>query len=239
MSIDRATLMAYADGELDEPRRSEVAQAIAGDPALAGQLADETALRQKLQAHFAAVEEEPLPAAWSAMIAAEAGTGDKVVTLDAARDARNQRLSLRGWGAGLAIAASLAFGLVLGVQLAGGGPVAEKDGVIIASGNLARTLDTQLASAQDGAQTRILASFRRKSGDYCRVFAGQSLAGIACREEPGWKLERLFAEKGAGTSEYRQAGSTEAELMASAQDMTTNEPLDAAQEAAARVRGWR
>src|SRR3546814_6397555 len=74
---------------------------------------------------------------------------------------------LQRWGSGLAIAASLVLGLMLGTQIHSGGAIAERNGALMASGALARGLDTRLASADaDSGGLRILASFQRAGGDY-------------------------------------------------------------------------
>jgi anti-sigma-K factor RskA len=243
MNVDRETLMAYADGELDEVMRRRVEQAIAADPELARQLDAERALRARLQAHFAPVADEPVPEAWKNMIAAARAdavpAAGNVASLDVARAKRSMRLALPRRGVGFAIAASLALGVALGTQLRQDGPVVLREGRLQASAELASALDTQLASQHGERGLRMLATFRRASGDYCRVFSGDAVAGVACREGRAWKLERVLPGGADGRGDYRQAGSAEAELMAAAQEMAAGDPLDAAQEAAARDRGWR
>lgn len=160
-----------------------------------------------------------------------------------ARAAKTARAALSGsarnWGTGAAIAASLVLGLILGSQFADRGVVTERDGALVASGALAKALETQLASASPDAETlRILASFQRSGGDFCRVFDGGGTAGIACKHKGRWTLERTAASGSHDAGEYRQAGSAQGELMAAAQEMAVGEPLDAAQERAAQAKGW-
>lgn len=138
-----------------------------------------------------------------------------------------------------AIAASLVLGLMLGSQLHREGPVTHTRAGLAASGSLARTLDRQLASAGDVDGLRMLASFRRQGGDYCRVFAGTATSGIACRRDGTWLLERTMAGGGGPSSDYRQAGSVQGDMLAAAQDMMRGDPLDAAQERAVIEKGWR
>jgi hypothetical protein len=146
----------------------------------------------------------------------------------------------RNWGTGAAIAASLVLGMVLGSQFADRGVVTERDGALVASGALAKGLETQLASAGANAGTlRMLASFRRGGGDFCRVFDGGGTAGIACKHKGRWTLERTAASGSRDAGEYRQAGSAQGELLTVAQELAAGEPLDAAQERAARANGWR
>ncbi|WP_067734873.1 hypothetical protein [Novosphingobium naphthalenivorans] len=246
MSVTPEELMAYADGELPAADAARVAAAIAADPALAQRLAAERRLREALQGHLNPVAEEPVPDALAAMIAAAVQEDErKVVSLAAARAEREsgtesgKRPFMQRWGSGMAIAASLVLGLMLGTQLQPGGPVAEKNGALVASGRLAKGLENQLASAQGGnGPLRILVSFQRKGGDYCRVFENGTAAGIACKEDGDWMLERVIASGQRQTGEYRQAGSPESALLAAAQDMAAGDPLDAAAEKAVRSKAW-
>lgn len=146
----------------------------------------------------------------------------------------------RNLGMGAAIAASLVLGLALGTQFVGRGAVTERDGALVASGGLAKGLDTQLASAGgSAAPLRILTSFRRKDGDFCRVFDAGRTAGIACKDDGRWLLERTVAGGAHEAGEYRQAGSAQEDLMTAAQEMAAGEPLDAAQERTAQAQDWR
>ena len=235
MSVTPELLEAYADGELGADEAHAVEAALARDPALQARLNAMRAVGDRLQAHFAEQAKEPLPEHWQAMIAAAASEGDKVVSVDAARNAR--RLPL--WGAGMAIAASLVLGVALGTQLGGSGPLEIGNGRIAASAQLAAALDTQLAADQEGAEISMLASFERDGGGYCRVFSSPDYAGLACREPDAWRIERLVPGTPSATGQYQQAGSPLAGLLAEAQDMSTGEALDTEGEAAAQAKGWR
>ena len=130
------------------------------------------------------------------------------------------------WFAGPALAASLA----LAVFWPRGGHV---------EGPLAEALDNQLVASQaTDADARILLSFRNSEGTYCRAFSASSQAGIACHDETGWVLAESVRATAEQTGEYRQAGSA-AEIMERAQAMAAGPALDAAQEQAAKARGWR
>ena len=241
MSIDHETLMAYADGELDETARLSVERAILADPDLARKLDTAITLRENLRQHFAPLMAAPVPDQWTAMIrdiaeekpVADAGT---VVNMDAVRAMRGRGIY---WGAGLAIAASLAIGVLVGTQMAGQGRLTEQNGALIASASLAHALDTQLAANQEPTGLRMLVSFQTEAGQYCRAFTDASLSGIACKAGDVWKIDRVLAGSAAWQSEYRQAGSVEMELMAAAQNMADGDPLDAQGETDARSKGWR
>lgn len=228
--IDEAMLIAWVDGELDEVTRRRVDRAVAEDPALAERLEMHRRLRERLSGHYAPVEAEPVPAGLRALLEGNA----KVVPL-----VRPAAPRWRHWGTGGAIAASLLLGLGIG-HLSGGpeGPVAVEKGAMVARGELASALETQLASAQEDAPIHIGLSFRRKGGGWCRSFEGQAVSGVACREGEGWQVQQLVPGAGQQTA-YRQASSGDARIMATVDALIDGAPLDAAQEKAAKDKKWR
>ena len=249
MSVTREELAAFADGELAPARQAEVAAAVAADPELAAQLAAHRALRERLGAHFAPIVEAPVPERLASLLGPREGWDlvqqgaeptardpslrwGSVIDFDAAREKRGRARTLPRWTwfAGPALAASLALAVFI--------PRGAGDGY--ASGDLAETLDGQLVAAQSAdAPTRILLSFRDESGAYCRAFAGEAQSGIACRDDAGWRLIEEAAGAGVQDSEYRMAGAPAAEVLERAQALAAGPALDAAQEHAARTRGWR
>jgi len=247
MSVSREEIMAYVDGELDETARAKVTLAALSDLDLADAIARERALRERLQGHFASVAAEPVPPAWEAMIRAPSEPAPVIDLAQVRRQKAAQAkaaqpkvaLSRQKWFGG-AMAAALVLGLFVGGQMMRReGPITEKNGALLASGDLAKALDTQLASAQDGASTRMIATFRNGDGSLCRAFSGASASGIACHGEDGWRMQHVLPGTAAQSSAYRQAGSADAELMTLAQNMAAGAPLDAAQEKAAKAKGWR
>lgn len=257
MSVTDEELMAYVDGELPAHEAQRIAAVVSADPSLGARVDAEKRLRAMLRGHLDPVTDEPVPEELTLLIAAAAADQTEremtdaaqphtegVVDLAAARAKRNlgAHLAHKAWSGqwrlGTAIAASLVLGLVIGTQLSGGGDVVDREGRLVASGSLAKDLDTRLASSQEG-DLRIVTSFQRKDGDYCRVYAASASSGIACKEEGRWILERTVGGQSAQAGEYRQAGSAQQDLMAAAQDMAEGEPLSAAQEGAAVERGWK
>ena len=228
--IDEAMLIAWVDGELDEVTRRRVDRAVAEDPALAERLAMHRRLRERLAGHYAPIEKEPLPSAMRTLLEDSAKISPLI---------RPAVPRWRNWGMGGAIAASLVLGLGIG-HLASGpaGPVAVRNGAIVARGELASALDSQLASAQEGAAVRIGLSFQQKGGGWCRSFEGQAGSGVACRMGRDWQIQQLQPGS-VGSTAYRQASSSDPRIMATVEDLIEGSPADAAQEAAARARGWR
>lgn len=244
MTIEPEMLMAYADGELDAVTAKRVEKAVAADPALAEQVEKHRALKAKLRAHFDPLAAEPAPDRLAAMLRKPAD----VVDLGAARQAREVKEAKKAkaarpvaananwWRNFGAVAAALVVGIALGVTsrsgLSGGSSIAAEGSQLVAQGQMAKALDTQLAS-KDGL---VRLSFRNAEGQYCRVFEAGRQSGVACRQTEGWAIRSYRAGGAAATGEYRQAGS--AAVMAAAQEMMAGEPLDEAAEKAAVARGW-
>jgi len=229
MAIDDEMLMAFLDGELDEVRRARVERALGEDPELRARLEVQRRLRERLAAHYGPVAEEEVPERFRRMLETE------TVDLSAARARRARPL----WRSYAALAATLLLGLLLGRGLAPSLPIAVEDGAMVARGDLALALDTQLASAPPaGAGTRIGVTFARAGGSLCRTFERVELAGLACREGGDWRLVVTAAGGESGRSEYRQAGSGSAPVLEAAQELMAGEPLDAQAERRARDSGW-
>lgn len=233
MAIDDETLIAFADGELDESRRAAVAEALLADPALRARLDAQRRLRARLAAHYAPAAEEPLPERLTALLTR--GDDGGVADLAAGR----QRRARPVWANFAAIAATLMIGLFAGTMIPrGSGPVAVEGGAMIARGDLADALETQLAAQGSDGPHRIGLSFEAADGRLCRTFEGDAMSGLACRGGEGWQLVMTAAGAGA-RSEYRQASSGNALVMQAAQELMAGEPLDAAGERQAREAGWR
>ena len=229
--IDEAKLIAWIDGELDDVTRRRVDRAVADDPALAKRLEMHRRLRERVSAHYAPIAGQPVPSAMEVRLRETA----KVAPMP-----QRSASSWRHWGIGGAIAASLLLGVAVGQWTkATDGPVLMREGAMFAGGDLKSALDTQLASAQEGASIRIGLSFRRKQGAaWCRSFDGDAMAGVACREGEGWRIEQLLPGDGERTA-YRQAASTDPRIMATVADLMAGDPVDARDEAAAKASGWR
>lgn len=229
MTVTPEQLAAYADGELDQLTAARVLRAVEANPELAQELAKLTALRSILAARFDPVMAEPVPARLTDPIEQAA----KVVSLAEVRAARQSiwnRPQFR-FGAGAAIAASL----VVAVLIGGGGGTPQG----YADNQLAAALDSSLSgqTAPDG--TRLLISFRDGNGAACRGYAAKGTSGIACHDAQGWKLKVLGTGGEKQTTQYQQAGSAEAAVMAAAQDLAAGPAFDAAQEQAAARAGWK
>ncbi|MDE2436602.1 MAG: hypothetical protein KGM49_10110 [Sphingomonadales bacterium] len=232
MTISPEMLAAYADGELDQLSAARVERALGDDPDLARQLEALLALKDKLNAHFAPILDQPVPEQITAPIADAA----KVVDLSAVRAARQrwfERPALRYGGGAIAAALALVLVLVMTVNRTGDGAPG------MAGEELARALDSQRSGVVGPGGTKVLLSFRDHGGALCRGYAEKAGSGIACREDSGWHIRTHGANASAEQGAYRQAGSADAAVMAAAQDMAGGPALDADEEAKAIAAGWK
>ena len=227
---DDEMLMAYADGELDAAARDEVEAAIAADPALRARVEAHRELRRQVLGAYAGAAEEPVPDRLVAMLQPA-----PVIDLAAARTRRTPRV-WPAWSNWAAIAATLVVGVLAGRMTEPSPPIAARGGALVAQGELARTLDTELASVSGAVGL----SFRNRDGDYCRTFRSGGVAGLACRDADGWGVRMATTAGPAVAGDYRMAGSeTPTEVLRAVEATIAGAPLDAAAEAAARARGWR
>ncbi len=230
MTIEPELLMAYADDALDPLTAKRVERAVAADPALAEEVARHRRLRAKLGAAYAPIMDDPVPDRLAAMLTSN------VVQMPR-RQPRSSRVSAV-WRSAAAMAACLVVGVLVGRGVQLEGPVTATDHGLYAAGSLAKALDDQASGT--GGPVRIAVSFRAQDNGFCRVFQSAEADGIACRDPKGWALRRTMpgSTPGAGTG-YVQAGSSDAELMAAAQNMMADMPLDAAGEKKAIASHWR
>ena len=247
MTFSDDILMAYADGELEEPQRSLVDAAVRADPALAAIVERHRTLRAQVFGAFAGVLDEPLPARL------DPAAASKVLSLDAARTARARPAAApapvpaaqRVWPRWGALAATLVLGVLAGSRWFagdGGGAFvgADAEGRLVARGPLAGALSRQLASdPAPNSPVRIGVSFATREGGFCRSFSVGASAGLACRDGETWRIP-VLSEKTAVKGAYRQAASPAPEAVLDAIDeRIAGTTMNAATERAARERGWR
>ena len=249
MNYPDEILMAYADGALQEPTRSEVERAVRADPTLAAIVERHRAQRREVVTAFAGVLDEPAPrhpqpAAPGKVLSFEAARTARA--RDAAPPAAPQRSAWPRWGA---LTAALVLGVLAGSLWFDGSSgdgsmvTADADGRLVARGQLASALWRQLAS--DPAPTspvRMGVSFASRDGGYCRSFRVGVSAGLACRDGDTWRIPVLSESRDirATRGEYRQAAGATPEAVLDAIDKRiTGTTLNAAAERTARTRGWK
>jgi len=240
MNYDDETLMAYADGELDDAQRADIASAIERDPALAHRVQKHRALRSQVAGAFAPVIDEPVP---ERLLEAARSAGGETRAQSMTFTQRQPRTA-RIWGTPqwLAMAASLVVGVILAWQwLTPGSPaMTVRGGALLASGELARALDAQRASTQSEANpVQIGITLLSREGDYCRSFMLREggTAGLACRVDAGWRIEVTAAAE-LSDGGMRQAASPPPAVLRVIEARIAGEPLDAAGEEQALRDRW-
>ena len=240
MKFPAETLMAYADGELDDETRRAVEAEMAVDPQVAQEIERHRAMRADVSGAFAGVLDEPVP---DRLLRAAKKAGPK------SSQTTGQPRRPWSWPEWTSIAASLLIGVLAGramLQQPGaerGLIVAGLDGRVIAGGALSQALSEQLSS-QDGTDIDIGLSFRAKSGEYCRTFGARGanpIVGFACRDAEAWRVDMLStAPRTEAGSNYRMASTQlPAPVVQAIAERMQGEALDADEEAMARQRRWR
>ena len=235
--VNDETFFAWLDGELDGHEAARGEAEVAADPRLSAMAAEHRAMQASLKGAFDEVIAAPMPE----RLAAAARTPPQAQVIDFA-EARKKRdrawPSVAQWSA---MAATLAIGVLIGnlaPQARQASPVEVQGGKIYAASALNEALSTQLASAPRG-DLRIGVTYRDQSGAVCRSFTDPSSSGLACREGKGWRVRGLFAAPEGQGGSYRMAAGMDPNLAALVDSTMAGEPFDAAQEKAARDKGWR
>lgn len=234
---DDEKFFAWLDGELTGDEREAMAAKVASDPQLAKLAEQHRALAGRLNSAFDSVAEAPVPNRLADSIRE---SRHRVIDFGAASRERRKAswLPVPQW---LALAATLVLGVGIGtfVRQPSGSPVELQDGRIYAAAALGHALDSELASAPGNGDIRVGLTFRDDKGSLCRSFSGSAASGLACRQGGHWQLRGLFAAPEGQGDTYRMAAGMDPNLAALVDSTMAGEPFDAAQEKAARDRGWR
>ena len=227
-------LMAFADGELEEPSAAAVAKAMAEDPAVAKRIMDFQQSRRLTRSAFSAVLMPDVPpqlrAAVSAQVKAYEPTGRTSADPDS-KPPRSERLTRRPEFVQWALAASIAaIGLALG-YVAGSWGAPEAGGLMaqlespVVHRELSRTPSGDDVELPVG-RLRVISTYRLADGSLCREFrlqsSGQTAEAVACRNG-GWST--TFAMAGAANdTTYTPSGGGDP-MAAYLQDINAGEPL--------------
>jgi hypothetical protein len=242
VNYDDETLMAFADGELDEPLRAEISAAVERDPALARRVAQHRALRAQVAGAFSPVMDQPVPERLLGAARADApqvARSGRVLQFPArSSHAAAVPWRAREWGA---MAASVVLGALIAWKVFMPEPalLTARGGALLARGPLAAALDTQLASQQGGGEPVLIGlTFRGNDGHYCRSFVLRTAgtAGLACRVDGEWRVPVTAAAPGG--EGMRQAASMPPEVLSAIGARLSGEALDAAAEQNALRGGW-
>jgi hypothetical protein len=206
MSFSDETLIAYADGELDEATRLEVELAMRHDSSLVRRVARLRAARDE-DTYAGQHQPSGLRARHGANVVQLAAVrAQRLATQQAARKATRRQWSWLEWSAlALVMVLGLAagkFGLAkwqpgwFGESTPPPTEVVSRNGWLVAQGELAGALSQQLGGAsQSDSEVRVGLSFLSNEGSYCRSFTlvgvSQDLVGIACRASEEWRIPVL------------------------------------------------
>ena len=228
---DDPDFYAWLDGELPEPQASAMAARVAANPELAAFADQHRALSNRLSSAFAPVLAAPVPE--RLQTAAEPRSAEVI-------DFAAARARLRQWSlAGLAVAASLALGILIGTNVPReDGSFRSTGGQLAAAGPLDAALDRQLAAAGEQDGIRIGLSFKDREGRYCRTFAAEAQNGLACRRGEDWAIEGLI-RSGSTQGDYRMASGQDPGLSALIDTRLAGEAFDPAAEAQAVAQHWK
>jgi len=258
MSFSDEVLIAYADGALAEPARSDVARAARADPQVAARLARYQALRARVRGASGSPASEPAaPLLHSAGgrtpvvaniidLAAERASRQPLPTLPSQMMPPTPPRAPQRWHRWAGFAVALALGSVLGagallasndtITLAQVGGV---DGALIAAGALDTALSKQLAHLTQDGVVRMGVSFVAKDGNYCRSFQLDRAAGLACRNARRWQLAVLVQTPQRAPGTARLAFSATPDVVVNAIDeRIAGAALDARGEQIALRLGW-
>lgn len=238
--ISRQTLDAFIDGELTPEEMTRFAAILAERAELKAYVDAQITLRNRLSDSFAPLMAEPIPDRLQHALRASTPSW---------RARIGEYLSLN---VAVPAAASLAFGLIIGIAIERSAQTSlpfvrsSSSGELLAQGELAGALSEQLASSdQRGQRVRIGISFRNRNGLDCRTFEwlGTTTAssGVACHTRGDWAVAALAATMRPANdrSPYQMAGAAMPDAIRNTvNDMIAGAPYDAAAERAARAARW-
>jgi len=210
--INEETLMAYADGELDDKTAQTVAATIAADPALQAELENYRALKATVGSAFEALDKAPLPADLMAILDADKNATNPGQPAPAEKPSfwsrlfADHRLNM-AWRPTLVIASLAIVASVMLLQTNGQG----QPGLPI---NFATLLDS-LPDGHMAGDMAIEESYLQNDGAFCRTFTNISKAAdadinsrqrsLACKPTGGsWQI--LIAETLVPESAFLPAG---------------------------------
>lgn len=241
MTITDDQLSAYLDGELSPGEMKEIAAAIDGDDSLRARAEALAAPDAILKRAYSAIDEAPMPAAVTALLAAPA---DNVVPL-------RKKAAPTRWTMPLAASLALGAGVALGLFIASPTRMAPTGGVMLAGAispadSLSLALDATPSGesvAISGARTAsMVLTFKSGDGAYCREFtlagAEDAARAIACREDGRWSVKIAAAEAKDSGGYATAASDVSAAFDAGAEALGAGKPLDRAREDALLQSGW-
>lgn len=203
MRITDDVLSAFLDHELSEPEMDAVREQLALDPELADRLAELAAVDARLQRHYGAIDDQPMPEAVTRLLE-QPGPGDRSDNLVAFPWWRRLRAH-----SGKAVAAAVIAGLAM-TQWLNAPALNEPAGQALAEVLEHEASGRAYALSSDVTLTPRL-TFQNQAGDWCRQFRVDRPAAaseqIACRDGSGhWEVvAQVDVPSTPGTQRYQTA----------------------------------
>lgn len=198
--INEASLMAYADGELDEAAAAAVERAAANDPRLARRIAEFLRSRRLTRAAIGTAGLPPVPEEMRAAILAGAGP----------MTAGRRPTPIRRYAVALAAAAVLVIGFLVADGITSSSSLGDTV-ALLESDATADLLDTAASGEErtsGDTRLRAVATYRLPSGEVCReihLFRDVArLDTIECRDGTEWAV-RLIVFDPDDTDSYTPA----------------------------------
>lgn len=223
------TLMAFADGELDDDAAAEVEQAMNDDPAIAERVAAFMETGTLAKAAFDRVLDKPVPDALRQDVKAMLGGSDAAGTDDDTvvafhQPPRTQRMPLAAntnWITAAAASVALVVGAAIGYGLTNAPQ--PQSGNLQFAGFAQLPLEDALNAIPAGGETalgdagdrfRAIASYRDNAGSLCREFEidkadRSTFVSVACHDGQGWDLTFMVAAASQSDDSYAPASSLE------------------------------
>lgn len=217
MSVTDETLLLFVDGLLPEAEAETIAAALETDPELAERAALLVEGRDAARGAFADALAEPVPTGLIAAAMAPVAEND----------------NRPGWRrTGIGMLAGIAAGFALAFAL----PSGEGDGML--TPRILAALDSRGGTV--GGGVTVVATHVTEAGTVCRAFSvaerAGGMAGLACREEEGWRLRAAVARAVGGA--YQTASGVDPVIGEVLERLGAGPALTAEEEAAAGRRGW-
>lgn len=228
MTITDEQLSAFLDAELPEAEMELVRQQLIDDENLANRLAELAMVDDQIARHYAQIDERPIPAAITRLLAAEPQQANaNIVQFPLWKRVQ------RGLQQHAAIAACtllvIGFGMVQ--LLPGNNQKTQSWGAV------AQVLEQNASGDEqrldDGSRVKPRLTFINNDGNYCRQFQlieqDKSSENIACRRNNSWELAISVARETLAESDY-QTASGGSQLDDALDEMMGSEAFDAARE---------
>lgn len=229
MNITDEMLSAFLDNELGEPELNAVRDQLALDPALADRLAELASVDTRLQRHYGAIDEQPMPYSVTRLLdqPAPKARADNVVAFPLWRRLKEHSAK--------AIAAAVVAGFAMTQWL--GSPAVDDPAWSSIAQALEQRPSGRAHAVTSGATLTPRLTFQNQAGDWCRQFRidqpAKSSEHIACRDGSGsWQaVARIDVEPSPAMDTYQTANGGRA-LDNRLDRMMVGQPVDPGEERA-------